>query len=144
MLFKWHIVGDGNDMPLLKRLVISNEVEDCVVIEGKQDNPYPYMKHADVYVCTSAYEAFPLVFKESFLCGVPVVTTPIPPAREIIEPGKNGVIVNGFRPEDITKEIMKLYEKPKMIVDMKSYILTHQYKYADDVTPFIELCEEIQ
>lgn len=135
--FQWHVVGDGNDMPLLRNLVEEYQLHNVLIIEGRKDNPYPYMKNADLYVCTSAYEAFSMVIRESFLCGTPVITTPIPPAKEIIKEGKDGLICSGFEPENIYKEIAKIFVDRKLLEDMKTFISDNDGIYADDISPFI-------
>ena len=135
--FQWHVVGDGNDMPLLRKLVHEYQLHDVLIIEGRKDNPYPYMKNADLYVCTSAYEAFPMVIRESFLCGTPVITTPIPPAKEVITEGKNGLICSGFEPDNIYEEIAKIFVDRKQLEDMKTFISDNDGIYADDISPFI-------
>ena len=40
---------------------------------GEQENPYPWMKHADLFVLSSIYEGFALVIVKSLSCGTPVV-----------------------------------------------------------------------
>lgn len=140
--FKWHVVGDGNDLPLLKSLIQEYDIADVLVIEGRKNNPYPYMKNASVYVCTSAYEAFPLVIRESFICGTPIITTPIPPAREIIEVGKTGTICKGFEPKDIFDEVVNVMSNPSMLQEMSTYIAEHRSEYEDSVEPFMNLLED--
>lgn len=135
--FQWHVVGDGNDMPLLRKLVHEYQLHNVLIIEGRKENPYPYMKNADLYVCTSAYEAFPMVIRESFLCGTPVITTPIPPAKEVITECKNGLICAGFEPDNIYEEIVKIFVDGKLLEDMKTFISDNDGIYADDISPFI-------
>jgi glycosyltransferase involved in cell wall biosynthesis len=40
---------------------------------GHQNNPYPYLKHATLYVMTSLWEGFPLSLCEALACGLPVL-----------------------------------------------------------------------
>jgi glycosyltransferase involved in cell wall biosynthesis len=47
----------------------------------------------DIFVQTSLYESFGLALIEAMACGLPVVTTSVGIAQEIIEDGKNGFIV---------------------------------------------------
>lgn len=135
--FQWHVVGDGNDLPLLRKLVDEYQLHNELIVEGRKDNPYPYMNNADLYVCTSAYEAFSMVIRESFLCGTPVITTPIPPAKEVITEGKNGLICAGFEPENIYEEIAKIFADGKLLEDMKTFISDNNGIYVDDISPFI-------
>lgn len=42
-----------------------------------------------------------MVLKESFLCGTPAITTPIPPAKEVIRDGKMALSV-----KDLSQRIL--------------------------------------
>lgn len=139
-VFQWHVVGDGNDMSLLKTLRNSYQLQDELVIEGRKQNPYPYMKNADLYVCTSAYEAFSMVLKESFLCGTPAITTPIPPAKEVIRDGKNGFICKGFEPEDIVEQVKIVMDNKEILPALRKKIGEDSKIYEDNVQPFLMLC----
>ncbi len=92
--FIWTVVGDGPDRGNLQKLVDANDLKPVFKFVGRKENPYPYVKNADLYVLTSDYEAFPLTVKEALLLGVPAVITPIPPSQELIDNGRNGYIVD--------------------------------------------------
>ncbi len=40
---------------------------------GYQSNPYPYLKHASLYLMTSLWEGFPLSLCEALACGLPIL-----------------------------------------------------------------------
>lgn len=50
-------------------------------------------RSADVYMCTSRYESFPLPPLEAMACGTPVVSTRNPGALEYLRDGENAVLV---------------------------------------------------
>lgn len=58
-----------------------------VILLGKQDNPYPYMKHANLYLSVSFCEAAPVVYAEANFFGVPVLSTDTCSARELLGAG---------------------------------------------------------
>lgn len=92
--FKWFIIGYGNDHELLKikdTISIYN-VEDNVVLLGKKENPYPYIKACDVYVQPSRYEGKSITVKEAQLLGKPVVITDYPTASSQINHEIDGFI----------------------------------------------------
>ena len=100
------IIGDGNDRLIKEtRAKISNyNLDDKLILLGKRDNPYPYMKASNLYVCTSFSEAYPCVINEAKALGLPVVSNDFPSSREVLN-DEFGVITS--------------YEKlPEAICDM--------------------------
>jgi len=81
------IVGDGSERKRLEKLVSDKNISEYVSFEGNQNNPYAYMKNADVFVLSSRWEGLPNVLIEALICGVPIVATDCPyGSREIIAP----------------------------------------------------------
>lgn len=81
---KWYIAGDGPNRESIKRTIEENDVADYVVLLGQLDNPYPYMKAADVLMVTSYYEAAPMVYSEAKIIGTPVFTTRLSSTAEML------------------------------------------------------------
>ena len=60
-----------------------------VVFVGRQDNPYKYMKNADITIVPSDFESQCMVLDESLIVGTPVVSTDFDTAVKKLN-GKNG------------------------------------------------------
>ena len=56
---KWYLIGYGGEEPLIRQRIAEAGMQDRVIILGKKDNPYPYMRACDLYVQPSRYEARP-------------------------------------------------------------------------------------
>lgn len=67
-----------------------NEAIQCV---GTQNDVRPWLAASDVFVFPSYREGFPNVVIEAGAMGLPSIVTDINGSREIIEDGKNGVII---------------------------------------------------
>ncbi len=80
----YHIVGDGNKEQFLKDKVIEFGLENNVVFYGNQNNPYPYIKNADLFLLTSYHEAAPMVFDEAACLCVPILATKTTSTDEMI------------------------------------------------------------
>ena len=91
--FEWYFVGDGPERQHLESLIKQNELETCIYVIGAKDNPYPYMKYADVYVQTSRFEGFCLTLCEARGLHTPPVSTNFDVVYDQIRDGENGLIV---------------------------------------------------
>ncbi|WP_430647050.1 glycosyltransferase family 4 protein [Agromyces sp. GXS1127] len=63
-----------------------------VVFAGERSDPVPMLRASDVLVLPSAYEANALVVLEALACGVPVVSTRVGFAPDLVADGENGFL----------------------------------------------------
>lgn len=83
------VLGDGEERMNLENLANELGVRDFVRFVGWVNNPYPYYRHADVFVLASRYEGTPNALLEALACGAKVVATDCPTGpREIIGSGE--------------------------------------------------------
>ena len=68
-------------------------MEQHVILLGKKENPYPYIKSCDIYVQPSRYEGKSITVREAQILGKPVAVTDYPTAHSQINDGVDGVIV---------------------------------------------------
>jgi glycosyltransferase involved in cell wall biosynthesis len=87
------ILGEGPERPRLEALAKERGVASSVRFLGFQSNPWRFIARADVFALTSAYEGFGNVLIEAMACGTPVLATKSPGTVEIVEDGRNGVLV---------------------------------------------------
>lgn len=69
------LLGKGKLKNDIEQLVIELRLEDKVVFLGFQENPFPFIKHAQFKVLTSDREGFALVIAEALALNVPVIST---------------------------------------------------------------------
>ena len=68
-------------------------MEENVIILGKKENPYPYIKACDLYVQPSRYEGKCVTVREAQMLGKPVVITRYATSASQLEDGVDGLIV---------------------------------------------------
>ena len=90
---KWYLIGYGGDEPLIRQKIAEAGMQDRVIILGKKDNPYPYMRTCDLYVQPSRYEGKAVTVREAQMLGKPVVITNYATSGSQLEDGVDGVIV---------------------------------------------------
>lgn len=100
------ILGLGPDEDKLKNMIKTYNLESRVTLLGFKDNPYIYMKQADIFVLSSRFEGFPNVVLESNACQTPVVAFDCPGGtQEIIVDGENGYLAKCQNKEDFISKI---------------------------------------
>ncbi len=88
------ILGQGPERENLLALCAQLGLMDRVTLAGFQENPYPWMRAADLFVLSSRFEGFPNVVLEAQACGTPVLAFDCPGGlSEIMRPGVNGWLV---------------------------------------------------
>jgi glycosyltransferase involved in cell wall biosynthesis len=95
---KLTILGEGPLEAQLKKQAVELGIGQVVAFPGFQKNPWPYVKHADLFVLASRFEGLPNALLEVLALGVPVVATDCPGGvREIQKSVREIVLVP---PED--------------------------------------------
>lgn len=87
------IVGEGDRRDQLEAVIEENGLTDSARLCGFQINPYPYMKAADLLVCSSLYEGLSTFVTEGLILGKPIVTTECSGMRELLGNSEYGLIV---------------------------------------------------
>ena len=90
---KWYIIGFGGDEELIRQKIIEAGMEEHVILLGKKENPYPYIKACDLYVQPSRYEGKCVTVREAQMLGKPVVITRYATSASQLEDGVDGIIV---------------------------------------------------
>lgn len=103
--FRWYIVGEGADRKRIEEEVRKHDVGDCVVLLGAKDNPYPFLREADLYVCTSESESFSYTIAEAKILHTPVLSNNFPVAYEVLDDSTGWVMPNDEMPGMIARLI---------------------------------------
>ena len=88
------LLGQGKYKKDMERLAVELDIQDKVVFLGFQDNPFPFIKHAQFKVLTSDWEGFALVIAESLALGTPVISTDCPSGPSELLPENNLMPMN--------------------------------------------------
>ena len=119
-----HILGDGQDREILHQMKDFLGLKN-VVFHGRQDNPYQFLKYADLFILSSRYEGFPNVLLEAGACGTYSLANNCPGGiNEIIQDNTNGEIADIENHEDFSQKIMRIlhgsYDKDSIKNSIKS------------------------
>ena len=92
MQYELWIVGDGELAEELHKQKAALCLDNVHYL-GNQSNPYPYMKRADWFLCSSVTEGFSTVLQESVVLGVPIISTECSGTEELLGKSKYGIMI---------------------------------------------------
>lgn len=134
----WYIIGYGGDEALIRSKIEEAGMEDYVILLGKKENPYPYMKACDIYVQPSRFEGNSVTVREAQMLCKPVIVTDYPTAQSQIQQGIDGVIV----PLDNIKcarGIVEVIKNRDLQDELVAYLKTHDYGNEQEVEKVYQL-----
>lgn len=90
---KWYLIGYGGDEQLIRDKIAEFNMQDNVIILGKKENPYPYIRACDAYIQPSRYEGKSVAVREAQILEKPVIITNFATAQSQLIDGFDGIIV---------------------------------------------------
>lgn len=135
---KLHILGDGVDKEKLHKMKQDYQLEN-VIFYGRKDNPYQYLKYADLFVLSSRYEGFPNVLLEAGACGCYALANDCPGGiSEIIQPKINGEILSIENHKNFANKIIKILSQER---NKEAIIDAIQSRFSKEI--ILEKYEEV-
>ena len=129
---KWYLIGYGPEEDKIRRRIKEFDVEDSVIILGKKDNPYPYIKACDYYIQPSRFEGKAVTVREAQMLGKPVIITAYETSGSQLKDGHDGVIVP-MDNEECAKGIASLILNKEKTKNLSDYCLKHDYSNKNEV-----------
>jgi glycosyltransferase involved in cell wall biosynthesis len=104
------IMGEGEERESLQNMAQQLGISDSVVFSGFVNNARTYLSALDIFVMPSLSENLPYSILEAGLARLPVIATAVGGIPEIIESGRNGILVLKEDPESLLSALIKLSE----------------------------------
>ena len=123
---RWYIIGYGGGAWQIERAIADEGMQEYVILLGKRDNPYPYIKSCDWYVQPSRYEGKSVVVREAQMLGKAVIITAYPTSSAQIESGVDGVIVP-LPLEECTEAMAAALADSELRAAIENYVSSHDY-----------------
>jgi len=108
------IMGGGEELENLKLQARSYKLEASVEFKGFVENARAHLKDFDIFVLPSRSENLPYAVLEAGLAGLSVVATSVGGIPEIIENGKEGLLVTPENVDDLAEAIETLYKDSEL------------------------------
>lgn len=137
---KWYLIGFGGDEKLIRSKITEFQMEDTVVILGKKENPYPYIKACDIYLQPSRFEGKSVSVREAQILAKPVVITDYPTAASQLKNGFDGIIVP-LDNKGCAEEIANLLNNPELLNQLAEDCKNTDYSNQKEIEKIYKLIE---
>lgn len=135
---RWYIIGFGGDEPLIRQRIAEAGMESHVILLGKKDNPYPYIKACDIYVQPSRYEGKSVTVREAQVLCKPVIVTNYPTAKSQIKDGVDGIIVL-MENDGCAQGIGHAIRNSVQLDEITAYLQMHDYGNETEIKKVLDL-----
>ena len=105
--FKWLVIGEGPLKNKVEQRISEYQLQNEILLLGTRENPYPYIKKADVFLHLSKFEGYGIAIAEARILKKCIVLNDFTTASSHIKNGFDGVITS-LNPVEIAAEIEKL------------------------------------
>lgn len=122
---RWWIVGGGPEETALRAQIHALGMEEYVTLLGMRDNPYPYIRQADLYVQPSRFEGYCGTVLEARLLTVPILATRNAAAEQITD-GQTGLLCNAAA-SSIARAAKRLMNDPALRQRFRDALSAHDF-----------------
>lgn len=109
----WYVIGEGEERGKLEQLIDMHQLTEHFHLVGIKENPYPYIKEADIYVQPSRFEGKSIAIDEAKILHKPIIVTNFSTAKDQIVHNQNGLIVD-MNSEALAEGIQQLIENESL------------------------------
>jgi len=144
-IVKLVILGEGEERKNLEELIVKLDLKSQVLLFGRVNNPFIYMKYAKFFILSSRYEGFGNALLEALACRTPVIATGCETGTsEIIESEKNGLLVPVEDEEALKVAMEKLFYDRELYERLKvnSRKSIEKYNINNIIENWLTLFEE--
>ena len=135
--FKYCLIGSGDDVPRVNKLIRSLNLEDHVTVADvvSDNHLLDYYNLCDLFVMPSKMEGFGIVFLEALACGKPVIAGSKDGSREALLDGRLGILVDPDNIDEIAQAIIDVIEGnvPGHLLDPRYLRKTVLEEYGLDI-----------
>lgn len=110
------VVGEGKLKRQLGDLADRLKIKDSVVFCGFRDDIPEVLRAIDILVLPSLWEGFPVSVLEAMASGLPVVASDVGGVSEVVQNGRNGVLVRPADYRHLSTALYNLIREPERIL----------------------------
>lgn len=138
----------SGELELLRKKINAAKLEDYVRLHplayGKEK--LDFLQDADIFVYPSYAEGMPMAVLEAMACGLPIVASRVGGIPDLIQDGKNGILVEPGRPEQLAGAICRIARDHELRNSMKKanyQQACEQYDIEQHVKQLVQLYQNL-
>ncbi|MCU4181123.1 glycosyltransferase family 4 protein [Bosea sp. BH3] len=113
------IVGEGPFLETYREMVSNMACATAVSFVGAQEDPFRWMRGADIFVLPSHADPAPLVLPEAREAGCAVIGTAVDGIPQLLGHGEAGLIVPPRDPQALAKALCMLLDDPAKLAEWR-------------------------
>ena len=125
------IYGEGNYRDELENYAKTLKIENNVQMPGSVTDLYDRIKKASVFVLSSNYEGMPNALIEAMCLGLPVISTKVSGATDLIQHGEYGLLVEVGNVKELEDAMETMLSEEERRLQMAKKAV----KLADELLP---------
>lgn len=134
----WFVLGEGSLERELRAQIRDAGLEEHFFLLGSKQNPYPYIRKADLYVHATRFEGKSIAIEEAQVLGKAIVASDCTGNREQIIPGKSGILIP-LSAENIADSVGDLLGQPEKIRVFEEASAAKDLRHQEDLDAFLSL-----
>lgn len=147
-LHKLHIVGDGEKMDEIKKLIQNLNLSEKVVLHGRktQEEIYDLMNEVHLFIHPSREDCYGLVVLEAMENGLPVLVSKYSGCKkDLVFEGVNGLIYDPIDIDDSRKVINQLIDNTVLLNEMgkESKLIAEKYTLTNVANEYINAINSV-
>jgi len=115
------LIGDGHDMYRVRQTIDDLDLKDNIKLLGLLQNPYPWIKNAELLTSTSKAEGFGMVIVEALILHTPVLTTKSKGGIKDIMRNRLNEYMIDFDEDLFAQKMVESIKKP-LEIDYEEYV----------------------
>ena len=119
------VIGGGSLKPQPRELEVRGMMEEIIAEKDMHERVHiigyvpdemlvPYYRQAQLFVLPSVFEPFGMTTLEAMACAIPVVVSRFGGIKNVIDSGKNGLLVDPSNPDEFAEAMVKILKDQEL------------------------------
>jgi len=137
---RWYVLGEGAERAALEKQIDEAGLKYRFILMGAKDNPYPYVKQADIYVHATRFEGKSIAIEEAQILGKVIVASDCTGNTEQIIPEYDGVLLP-LSAERLASELARVLDNSELRGKLSDNVIKKDFYHDEDLQKLVSLLD---